>query len=156
MVTGKELLELAETRLGARYVYGADVDLNDPNWGLPDNHEDQNWDCAEFCAWIVKQVTGRIYGALEPKSTNPDPWTGAWYADMLAGNVIQVTVDRAMRTPGALLLRRSKGSGHIAFSDGKGGTVEAMGEAYGVCRGRAAGRGFQWGIFIPGVCYEEA
>jgi hypothetical protein len=154
MVQGKELIELAETRIGAKYVFGAEVDLDDQDWGMPGS-ENQFWDCAEFCSWVVKQITKRIYGALNPRSDNPDPWTGAWYADMMAGNVIQVTVGRAIRTPGALLLRRSKGGGHIAFSDGKGGTVEAMGEQWGVVRGKANGRGFQWGILVPGICYEE-
>lgn len=150
MVLGTDLLEEAEKRLGDKYVYGADVPLEQG-----DDYSGPT-DCAEMATEVVHELTGQIYGALEPRSANPDPWTGAWYADMVAGNVIQVTVDRAIRTPGALLLRRSRSSGHIAFSDGKGGTVEAMGAAYGVCRGKVANRGFQWGIFIPGVCYEEA
>jgi hypothetical protein len=149
-ITGNDLLKEAEKRLGAEYEFGADVPLEQG-----DDYQGET-DCAEMATEVVHEVTGRIYGALNPRSANPDPWTGAWYADMVAGNVIQVTVDRAMRTPGALLLRRNKSGGHIAFSNGKGGTVEAMGEKWGVCRGRAAGRGFQWGIFIPNVCYEEA
>jgi N-acetylmuramoyl-L-alanine amidase len=149
MTTGQDLLKEAEKRLGDEYELGADVPLKQG-----DNYQGET-DCAEMATEVVQEVTGRIFGALAPRSENPDPWTGAWYADMVAGNVIQVTVDRAIRTPGALLLRRSKGGGHIAFSDGKGRTVEAMGEDYGVCRGSASGRGFQWGIFIPGVCYLE-
>jgi hypothetical protein len=149
MIIGKDLLHEAEKHLGDEYEFGADVPLVQG-----DDYHDET-DCAETATEVVHEKTGRIYGAFNPKSDNPEPATAAWYADMLAGNVIQVTVDRAMRTPGALLLRRSKSSGHIAFSDGEGGTVEAMGEKWGVCRGRAAGRGFQWGIFIPGVCYEE-
>ena len=81
--------------MGDQYVFGANVDLNDPNWTGP-------WDCAEQITYDVKQVTGKIYGALNPESSDPDPWTGQWYAEMLAGKVIQVTVDRAMRTPGAM------------------------------------------------------
>ena len=149
MITGADLLKEAERRLGDEYKFGADVPLKQGD----DYHGET--DCAEMATEVVHEVTGRVYGALNPRSADPDPWTGAWYADMVAGNVIQVTVDRAMRTPGALLLRRSKDGGHIGFSDSKGGTVEAMGEKWGVVRGRAAGRGFQWGIFIPGVCYEE-
>ena len=148
-ITGNDILKEAEKRLGGEYELGADVPLE-----RGDDYRGET-DCAEMATEVVHEVTGRIYGALNPVSANPDPWTGAWYADMVAGNVIQVTVDRAMRTPGALLLRRTKSGGHIAFSDGKGGTVEAMGEKWGVVRGKAAGRGFQWGIFIPGVCYEE-
>jgi N-acetylmuramoyl-L-alanine amidase len=149
MKTGADLLKEAESHLGDEYVLGADVPLVQGD----DYHGET--DCAEFCTEVVQEVTGKIYGALAPNSDNPDPWTGQWYAEMLAGKVIQVTVDRAIRTPGALLLRRNRSGGHIAFSDGKGGTVEAMGADYGVCRGRAAGRGFQWGIFLPGACYEE-
>jgi hypothetical protein len=149
MKTGADLLKEAEKRLGDEYELGADVPLEQGD----DYHGET--DCAEMATEVVQEVTGRIYGALNPRSDNPDPWTGAWYADMMAGNVIQVTVGRAIRTPGALLLRRSKGGGHIAFSDGKGGTVEAMGEQWGVVRGKANGRGFQWGILVPGICYEE-
>ncbi|MFA4834844.1 MAG: hypothetical protein WC749_02065 [Dehalococcoidia bacterium] len=149
MITGADLLKEAENHLGDEYELGADVPLEQGD----DYHGET--DCAEMATEVVHEVTGRIFGALAPLSSNPDPWTGAWYADMVAGNVIQVTVDRAMRTPGALLLRRNKSGGHIGFSDGKGGTVEAMGEQWGVVRGRAGGRGFQWGIFIPGICYEE-
>jgi hypothetical protein len=149
MKTGQDLLNEAVKRLGDEYELGADVPLEQG-----DNYHGET-DCAEIATEVVQEVIGRIFGALEPLSKNPDPWTGAWYADMVAGKVIQVTVDRAMRTPGALLLRRSKTGGHIAFSDGKGGTVEAKGEKWGVVRDRAAGRGFQWGIFIPGICYEE-
>lgn len=149
MITGKDLLKEAEKHLGEEYVFGADVPLVQG-----DGYHGET-DCAEMCSEVVHEVTGRIYGALAPNSSNPDPWTGQWLADMQSGKVIQVSLERAIRTPGALLLRRNKSGGHIAFSDGKGGTVEAMGANYGVVRGRAAGRGFQWGIFIPNVCYEE-
>jgi N-acetylmuramoyl-L-alanine amidase len=149
MTTGQDLLKEAEKHIGDEYVFGADVPLVQGD----DYHGET--DCAEMATEVGQEVTGRIYGAFSPKSANPEPATAAWYADMVAGNVIQVTVDRAMRTPGALLLRRSKTGGHIAFSDGKGGTVEAKGKDYGVVRDEAAGRGFQWGIFIPNVCYEE-
>jgi hypothetical protein len=149
MKTGQDLLREAEKRLGDDYELGADVPLEQGD----DYHGET--DCAEMATEVSHEVTGKIYGALRADSTNPDPWTGEWYAQMRAGEVIQITVERAVHIPGALLLRRSKNGGHIAFSDGKGGTVEAMGEQYGVCRGRAQGRGFQWGILLPGVKYEE-
>jgi N-acetylmuramoyl-L-alanine amidase len=149
MKTGQDLLHEAEKHLGDPYRLGADVPLVQGD----DYHGET--DCAEVTTEVVQEVTGKIYGALNPHSDNPDPWTGEWYAQLMAGTLIQVTVDRAMRTPGALLLRRNGSGGHIVFSDGKGGTVEAMGAQWGVVRGHAAGRGFQWGIYIPGVCYEE-
>ena len=147
--TGQDLLKEAENNLGEPYDWGADVPLERGD----DYHGE--FDCAEFATETVHEVTGEIYGALAPDSKNPDPWTGAWYADMVAGNVKQIPLEKAYKTPGALLLRRTKGSGHIAFSDGRGGTVEAMGAAWGVTRGHARGRGFQWGILIPGVDYES-
>jgi N-acetylmuramoyl-L-alanine amidase len=147
--TGQDLLKEAENNLNDEYVYGADVPLEQG-----DNYSGPT-DCAEFATETVHEVTGEIYGALYPHSKNPDPWTGEWYAQMRAGEVIQIPVEQAIRTPGALLLRRNKYGGHIAFSDGKGGTVEAMGADYGVCRGRARDR-FQWGIMIPGVDYSGA
>jgi N-acetylmuramoyl-L-alanine amidase len=150
MITGKDLLNEAEKHLGEPYVLGADVPLVQG-----DNYHGE-YDCAEFATEVVQEVTGKIYGAMEPDSKNPDPWTGAWYADMKSDKVTEIPLARAYRMPGALLLRRTSSGGHIAFSDGKGGTVEAMGAAYGVCRGRATGRGFQYGILIPNVCYEEA
>lgn len=148
MVTGEDLLKEAEKHLGDEYEFGADVPLIQGD----DYHGET--DCAEMVTEVVQEVTGKIYGALNPDSANPDPWTGQWYAEMLSGKVTQIPLERAIRIPGALLLRRTKKGGHIAFSDGKGGTVEAMGEDYGVVRGRAAGH-FTWGILIPNVCYQE-
>lgn len=148
MHTGQELLKQAETELGDEYVYGADVPLVQG-----DNYQGPT-DCAEFATEVVQEITGEIYGALQPHSTNPDPWTGQWFAEMNSGKVIEIPVEQAIRTPGALLLRFDRRVHHIAFSDGKGGTVEAMGADYGVTRGWAKGR-FQYGILIPGVKYEE-
>lgn len=144
-MTGNDFLALAATRIGEEYVYGASVDLDDPDWHGP-------WDCAEFVSWVVKQVTGKIYGCLNP-TTNPDPWTGAWYADMHAGRVKQITVQKAIDTPGAILLRFNKAGHHIVFSDGRHGTIEAMGSDFGVRRGHSTGRQWDYGILIPGVNY---
>ena len=46
--------------------------------------------------------------------------------------------------------------GHIVVSDGTGGTVEAMGKAYGVRRGRVAGRVWDTGVLVPGLSYADA
>jgi len=145
--TGEMILAQAETHLGQRYVLGARADLNDPNYAGP-------WDCAEMITFDVKMVTGKIYGALTPE-TNPDPWTGAWYADMKAGKVIEIPLEQAMQTPGAILLRFDKQVQHIVFVGRNRTTVEARGAAYGVCRHVVDGRGFQYGILIPNVEYTE-
>ena len=107
MKTGKDLLKEAENNLGEDYDWGADVPLEQGD----DFHG--AFDCAEFATETVHEVTGKIYGALNPYSDNPDPWTGAWYADMVAGKVIQVTVDRAIRTPGALQIGRASCRGRV-------------------------------------------
>lgn len=146
MKTGQYLLTLAASRIGEDYVYGADVDLFDSDWDGP-------WDCAEFVSWVIYQAVKKLYGCLTPEG-NPDPWTGAWYADMHAGKVKRIPVADAIKTPGAILLRFNKAGHHIVFSDGKGGTIEAMGRAYGVCRGRSVGREWDYGILIPEIQYE--
>ena len=145
MPTGQYILDLAAKHIGEDYVYGTSVDLNDPDYSGP-------WDCAEFCSWVAKQITGKLYGCLHPDA-NPDPWTGAWFADMHSGKVNQISLQTAYSIPGAILLRFSKAGHHIVFSDGKGGTIEAMGTDYGVCRGHTAGREWDYGITVPGVQY---
>jgi hypothetical protein len=152
--TGEDLLKLAASRIGGAYVYGANVDLNDPNWGMS---EGQNWDCAEFCTWAVKQITGKTYGCLDNADTgDPEPYTGGWKKDVRKGVVKQIAVNKAVRTPGAILLRYREGGKHIVFSAGDWGTIEAKSEFWGVCRG-TVGNTSRWdyGILIPDVKYKE-
>lgn len=149
MPTGEDLLAQARKSLGDEYVYGADVDLNDPNWPGP-------WDCAEFCTWVVKQITGKIYGALEPDSDNPDPWTGAWASDVRKGKVIKIPVTQAAKTPGAILLRYRPGGHHIVFSVGDGRTLGAQNSQDGVAYGRVGSlASWDFGILVPGIKYKE-
>ena len=46
------------------------------------------------------------------------------------------------------------GIGHIALSDGKGGTLEAKGKASGVVRDVIRGRRWDTGVLIDGVQYQ--
>lgn len=144
MPTGQDFLNLAAKHLGEEYVYGAEVPLDDPDWHGP-------WDCAEFVTWVVYHVTLKIYGITE----EGDPWTGAWLEDLLDGKVKRIKLSEAVRTPGAIFLRRHNGRGHISFSDGLGKTIEAKGTMWGVCRDVAdpAERDWDYGILIPGVQY---
>ena len=153
MKTGQDFLDLAATRIGCDYVYGANVDLDDPNWGLS---EGQAFDCAEFCTWVVKQVTGKTYGCLDNADPDdPEPYTGGWKKDVRKGVVKQITVAKAVKTPGAILLRFREGGKHIVFSSGDWGTIEAKSASWGVCRG-IVGNTARWdyGILIPGVDYK--
>lgn len=148
IITGEMLLAQASKHLGQKYVLGADVPLNNPDYKGP-------WDCAEMITYDVYQVTGKVYGALNPQSSNPEPYTGEWLRQINNGMVIGISVDEALRTPGAILLRFDNSVKHIVFSDGKGGTIEAKGTKYGVVRDKVKGRGFKYGILIPGVKYQE-
>ena len=52
MVTGAQLLALAETRIGEKYV-NVQVPKDNRHWRGP-------WDCAEFASWLVYQATGKL------------------------------------------------------------------------------------------------
>ena len=69
-----------------------------------------------------------------------------------------VPIESARRIPGAFLLRvpRRGKIGHVVVSDGFGGTIEAMGQAYGVRRGHISNRVWDLGILIPWISYPGA
>ena len=151
MATGKQFVTLANTKVRQKYVLGALAPKNNPDFIGP-------WDCAEFIAWVIFQTTGKLYGcdnnAGNPKSA--DAFTGFFKrdADKLG---IKITVDDAIATPGALLLRfgTTKLIGHIVITDGLGGTVEAHSHIDGVINGKVNGRRWDTGILIPGVTYQQ-
>ena len=134
MATGAEMLALAKTRIGERYV-NVCVPKNNPNWHGP-------WDCAEFMSWLVYQVGGVIYGCVD-NSGNPatvESYTGAWKHESQRLGV-RVPVAQAAATVGAVLLRYppSPGSmGHIVVCDGEGGTVEVEARLLCFASGAAA------------------
>lgn len=151
MTDGEKMLRLAETRIGEKYV-NVCVPKNNKNWQGP-------WDCAEFMSWLVYQVGGFLYGCVDDKG-NPatvEAYTGAWKADsQRLGKRVPWKV--AATTVGGILLRYPPGPGmmgHIVVCDGEGGTVEAMGSAYGVRRGKVSGRHWDTGIFLPKFSYGE-
>src|SRR5262249_48761273 len=45
--------------------------------------------------------------------------------------------------------------GHIVFSDGAGGTIEAHGSADGVIASTLSGRRWDTGILVPGISYTQ-
>ncbi|MDO9264526.1 MAG: peptidoglycan-binding domain-containing protein [Desulfosalsimonadaceae bacterium] len=150
MVTGKELLELAETRIGEKYV-NVLVPKDNPDWHGP-------WDCAEFASWVVYQKLKKLYGCTD-NTGNPavtEAYSGAWVRDASNGALIPADELTALTAPGLILIRKPPmpgRMGHVAISDGVGGTVEAAGTGLGVRRGKIGGR--QWDFFsqIPGVRY---
>jgi hypothetical protein len=98
-----------------------------------------------------------LYGC-EKNNGNPgsaDAYTGYWGRDArVLGK--KISVEKAMKTKGAALLRLSVGGsvGHIVFSDGNGGTIEAHSTKRGVIKSTAQGRRWDTGILIPWIEYE--
>lgn len=147
--TGQQVLDLARSRIGCRYVFGVVTDKTDPRADA--------FDCAEFGSWLVYQVAGILYGV---RSMNDDPetadaYTGYWARDCRIRGV-GITALEAMQIPGAFLLRSpGERRGHLAVSDGLGGTVEAHSTRLGVVASTAQGRRWTCGVLVPGIEYRE-
>ena len=149
MATGAGLLKRARPHIGEEYV-NTRVPKDDPNWKGP-------WDCAEFMSWLVYQEAGILYGCVDNKAkpSQADAYTGAWKNDSQKLG-IRISVDEAASTVGAMLLRYPPAPGkmgHIALSDGTGGTVEAMSRSKGVCAGTVQGRRWDTGLLVPDIDY---
>ena len=148
---GHDVLEIAARHLGEPYRFGARAELDNGDYQGP-------WDCAEFVTWCVRQAYGVTYGTTRyPGSDGPDPWTQAWYNQGHRDGAL-IDIFKAVNTPGAVLIRKpgSNLSGHVAFSDGAGGTIEAYSTRRGVIRHLALAPGRFWhaGCLVPGVDYD--
>lgn len=147
-ITGNDLLTLAEQHVDESYVLGARAPMSDADWKGP-------WDCAEFVSWCVYQRAGILFGT-EPRHDplHADAYTGYWAQQAKTAGAT-VPVADALVTAGAILLRYPLPGaiGHIAFSDGEGGTIEAHSSKTGVIRGKAGGRRWDVGVMIPGIRY---
>lgn len=141
------ILDIAAEHLGEDYRFGARVPMLDPDWAGP-------WDCAEFVSWCVYRASGVLYGVMPLQPMMADAYTGHWLAQAKRDGVV-IGVAEAFTIPGAALLRAPNGSqnGHIALSDGTGGTIEAHSSGRGVIRHRAAGRRWDCGVLVPGIEY---
>lgn len=150
MANGEALLALAAQHVGERYVFGAAVPKDNAAWKGP-------WDCAEFASWCLFQASGKLFGCSQTKNpSTADAFSGFWRADAeRTGSTVPIVV--AKSTPGAFLLRFPAPSliGHVAISDGSGGTVEAHSSATGVIRGRVDGRRWDVGVLPPMIEYPE-
>lgn len=116
--------------------------------------------CSKGC--FARDCSGEVVFSCNDNGMNV-PCTSSfglarWGRD--AGTLI--SYEQAAVTPAALAIRNGFGSpngpngsnGHVVFCKGDGvSTVEAMGTAYGIVRGRLAGRGFETYMLIPGVDY---
>lgn len=149
-MTGKEIIDLARTKIGCRYLLGVVVPKDQPN--------PTTFDCAEFASWLVYQKTGKLYGVVDGTKhpSKADAYTGAWYGDVKKMG-IEISVNEAAKTEGAFVLRvGSQGRiGHIAACAGDGGTVEAHSRNRGVIEDIVNGRNWTCGILIPWVEYDK-
>lgn len=139
MSSGLDLLRIARAHIGEPYQLGARAPFDDPDYAGP-------WDCAEFVSWCAYQVYGRKFGV----TMHGDPYSGAWIA-LAEHPAHTLSVAEAMARPGAVLVRRAHhfGAGHVAISDGAGGTVEARSARAGVVAARAVGRIWDLGCALP-------
>ncbi|RCW72410.1 peptidoglycan-binding domain-containing protein [Pseudorhodoferax soli] len=152
MATGAELVALAKTRIGEKYV-NIRVPKDNANWHGP-------WDCAEFVSWLVFQKTKRLYGCIDNES-NPavaEAYSGSWVRDARSGVLTSSSEDDAVNTPGVILIRRPPAPGkmgHVAVSDGLGKTVEAAGTGLGVRPGKVRGRLWDFVVKVPELQYAS-
>jgi N-acetylmuramoyl-L-alanine amidase len=147
VATGDDVVRLATQHLGERYLFGVFVPKDNPDWRGP-------WDCAEFTTWLVYNATGRLYGVADPEGqlAEADAWTGFWLQDADERGS-RCSLADAAATPGAFVLRHSARGGHIAVSDGDGGTIEARSSRTGVVRARITGRRWDTGVLVPWIDY---
>jgi len=151
MATGNDIYQKALTKNGQPYIEGTLVPKDDPNWSGP-------WDCAELCSWALYQVSRIIYGCTNDSAlpAHADAYSGAWKTDAESKGII-ISAQKAAGIPGAMVLRAPTAQlgGHIVVSDGKGGTIEAKGKAWGVVKDTLSNRRWDYGILVPGINYDQ-
>lgn len=135
-VYAADFVKVLLSQVGDPYIYGYEVNLNDPN--------PPAFDCSEFMEWGAHRVGLYL----------PDGSTAQFLYCRDHG--LAVSIEKAIATPGALLFRGYNGSEHVACSLGNGETVEAKGRAYGVVRTTAYGRDWNCAALIPDLDYSVA
>lgn len=150
VVTGQQLVDLAKTRIGEPYFFGALAPKNDPDYHGP-------WDCAEFASWLVFQASGKLYGCENNlgKPAKANAFTGFFNRDAHVLGTM-VSIDKASSTPGAFVFRLAVPSlpGHIVVCDGAGDTVEAHSHIDGVIKSHVSERRWDFGILVPWITYD--
>ena len=123
------MVKRALDQQGDRYIFGAEVKLNDQNPGV--------FDCSELVQWAVHQAGGSIPDGSQAQRAH------------VRKHGQTMSIDQALRTRGALLFT----DGHVAISLGDGRTIEARGKNYGVGVFNARGRNWKEAGTIPGLQY---
>lgn len=134
-VTGAAIVAKAMTQAGDPYIFGYEVDLDDL--------DPKAFDCSELLQWVCAQ--------LGVKPIMPDGAAGQH--DFCKEQGTMVSIEKAVKTVGALLFRISSSGNHVVISRGDGSTIEAKGAAYGVGVFSTKNRGWTAAALIPGVKY---
>lgn len=153
MYQGMDLVDLAMSRQGQKYVLGAKVHLANRDWSGP-------WDCAEFVSWACYHAYRVVIAVRPPNIQVGESYSGWWHEDSLELGGI-VSASKAIVTAGAILIRKPGYAGmtigHVAISRGDNTTIEAHSAAVGVAvRAKAHTRPWSAGFFVPGVAYSKA
>lgn len=150
MQTGQHLYDLGTQHVGEKYSFGAMV---------PKNYKDYHgpWDCAEFASWLVYQVSDRLYGCANNAGhpASADAYSGFWARDAEKIGK-KITVQEAAKIPGAAVCRIAGVDiiGHVAISNGAGGTVEAHSTKFGVITSSLTHRRWDFGVLVPWIEYS--
>jgi N-acetylmuramoyl-L-alanine amidase len=145
-------MKLALKHLGEPYILGAIAPKDNASWKGP-------WDCAEFASWCVYQVSQQLYGC-DRNNGDPakaDAYSGFWVRDAKKIGT-PIDVSQAANVAGAFVLRKPQPNlvGHVAISDGLGGTVEAHSSKTGVIQSKLGGRRWDMAVLIPWISYAPA
>ncbi|HVV37577.1 MAG TPA: peptidoglycan-binding protein [Acidimicrobiales bacterium] len=133
-----DFVALCQHEAGDRYVYGAEVNLNDPD---PKAHGDP-FDCSELVQWGTFRVG------------TPMPDGSAAQLAFCKSHGTEISVAEGIATQGALLFIQTGSEHHVAVSLGNGSTIEARGKAYGVGNWGANGRPWTHAGLVPGLTYS--
>ncbi|HET6522533.1 MAG TPA: hypothetical protein VFG47_22325 [Geminicoccaceae bacterium] len=146
MPTARQLVRLLLQHTGEKYKWGlASIPKENAGYKGP-------WDCAEFVAWGIYQVTGQYVGC---RGRNHNAYTG-YFADDLPRFGTELPEEEAVELIGAIALRKARAGrvGHIAVCRGGGRTIEAASTRLGVCSLDMRGRGFERYYTLNSLTYE--
>ena len=139
----QHMIDEALAQSGDQYIFGASVDVNDPN--------PTTFDCSKLTEWAAHQVGVEI----------PDTSYSQYL--FLKDKGLLIPVDQAANTPGALIFHFSSepvpGGGrpdeaHVAISLGNGKDIEAYDENHGVNTFDMGNR-FNYAALLPGLNYDD-
>lgn len=113
------IIALAQTKIGCRYVYGASHSVADIS-----NSNTTVFDCSSFVSWAYYQTGNQLPGGIMTSSEIAKLGSQPGWQ--------QISIDQAQ--PGDILWK----SGHVGLYAGNGQTVEAKGAKWGVCMDKAS------------------